>query len=426
MNMTNKQKNWAGNITFSAVNWHKPQTISELQELVAHYEHVKMVGSRHSFNRIADSPYHLVSLDQIGQTMDIDPASQTVTVSAGVRYGELGAFLHQHGFALANMASLPHISVVGACATATHGSGEKNGNLATAITSLEFIAANGEIHTLSRETDSDFFPGAVVNVGALGVITKITLAIQPTFDMTQVVYENLPIDQLNNHFDDIQAAAYSVSLFTDWRGDTVNQIWLKRSREDAQATQTASRLLGATLADGHRHPLVDHEADNCTEQMGIPGPWYERLPHFRMDFTPSSGAELQSEYFVGRQDAIAAIQAIQQIQESIAPHLRISEIRTIAADDLWLSPCYQQQTVAFHFTWQPNWPAVRQVLPLLEAQLSAFNGRPHWGKLFTMAPARLPSLYPKLPAFRQLCEQYDPHGKFRNAFLISHIWQQNP
>lgn len=421
--MPETQKNWAGNITFSAADWHNPKSIAHLQELVAQHEQIKVVGSRHSFNQIADSPAHLVSLSQLEPIMDLDPEEQTVTVSAGVRYGELGEFLHQHGYAVPNMASLPHISVVGACATATHGSGEQVGNLATAVTALEFIAANGEIHTLSRKTNSDLFPGAVVNVGALGVVTKITLAVQPTFDMFQVIYENLPFDHLLNHFDDLQAAAYSVSLFTDWRGDTVNQVWLKCRLADTRPDEIPAQLFEATLADGRRHPLAGHDAGNCTEQLGIPGPWYERLPHFRMEFTPSSGAELQSEYFVARQDALAAIQSVREIQDHIAPHLLISEIRTIAADDLWLSPCFQQPTVALHFTWQPDWPAVRQLLPLLETRLAAVNGRPHWGKLFTMEPARLQTLYPKLPAFRQLCEQYDPHGKFRNVFLNSHIWQ---
>jgi xylitol oxidase len=156
--------------------------------------------------------------------------------------------------------------------------------------------------------------------------------------------------------------------------------------------------------------------------MGIPGPWCDRLAHFQMNFTPSSGAELQTEYFVARQDAVTALQAIKQIRERIAPLLFISEIRTIAADNLWLSPCYQQDSVAFHFTWKPNWPAVRQVLPLIEAQLAPFKARPHWGKLFTIPPALVQEQYEKMAAFRQLLQTFDPQGKFRNSFLDAAIF----
>lgn len=418
--MPGTQKNWAGNITYRAANWHTPQTIPELQELVARHDKIKAVGTRHSFNQIADNPTHLISLSQLEPTIEINAEQHTVTVSANVRYGELGQFLHRHGYALPNLASLPHISVVGACVTATHGSGQKIGNLATAVTAVQFIQANGEIITLSRAQHPDQFFGAVVNLGALGIMTHITLALQPTFNIHQTVYENLPLSDLLTHFDAIQASAYSVSLFTDWQGDTVNQVWLKQRDSET----TPPDLVGAKKANGRRHPLANHDPQNCTEQLGIPGPWHERLPHFRLDFTPSSGAELQSEYFVARHDVPAALQAIHHIQDQIAPHLYISEIRTIAADKLWLSPCYQRPSVAIHFTWQPTWTAVRQVLPLIEAQLEPFNGRPHWGKLFTIQPTKLQSLYPQLPTFRQLCHQHDPNGKFHNPFLAKNIWAQ--
>jgi xylitol oxidase len=345
-----------------------------------------------------------------------------VTVNGGVTYGQLCRQLHGQGYALHNLASLPHISVAGACATATHGSGDGNGNLATAVAAMEMVTADGDMVVLSRDQDGEQFQGAVVGLGGLGVVTKLTLDTVPAFAMQQEVYENLPLAQLDDSFEDILSSAYSVSLFTDWQNERVNQVWLKRRVTDDTALTLAPSFFEATLAPSHRHPIASLPAEPCTAQMGIPGPWYERLPHFRMDQTPSSGEELQSEYFVPRQHAVAALRAITRLQEHITPLLQISEVRTIAADTLWMSPCYQQACVAIHFTWQKNWPAVQKLLPLIEEQLAPFKARPHWGKLFTMPAAQLQSLYQKLPDFQDLLHTYDPQGKFRNAFLDTYIF----
>lgn len=417
-----QQHNWAGNVTYSATRWHWPETMEEVQELASRCRKLKVLGSRHSFNGIADSAEDLISLEHMDHVVALDPVHHTVTVEGGIRYGQLCEYLHRAGYALHNLASLPHISVAGACATATHGSGDANGNLATAVSALEMVMADGELVVLSREQHGEQFQGAVVGLGGLGVVTKLTLDIEPTFDMRQVVYENLPLAQLEDHFDDIVSSAYSVSLFTDWRNAQFNQVWFKRRVADDSSFELAPELFGATLASSHRHPITGLSAVNCTAQMGIPGPWYERLPHFRMEFTPSSGEELQTEYLVPRQHAFAAFRAIHQLREQVAPLLQVSEVRTVAADDLWMSPCYKQACVAIHFTWQKNWPAVRNLLPIIEEQLAPFDARPHWGKLFTMPPKRLQSLYEKLPAFQQLLRQYDPQGKFRNAFLDTAVF----
>jgi xylitol oxidase len=262
----------------------------------------------------------------------------------------------------------------------------------------------------------------VVGLGAFGVVTKLTLDIVPTFDVRQHVYENLPLSELEDHFDDITSSAYSVSLFTDWKSETFNQVWLKRRVTKGIIFKVEPELFGAALATRHLHPIADISAENCTEQMGIPGPWHERLPHFRMDHTPSSGEELQSEYFVPREHAFHALLAINRLREQLVPLLQISEIRTIAADRLWMSPCYKEDCVAIHFTWIKNEPAVRELLPLIEEQLAPLDARPHWGKVFTMSPARLMSHYEQLREFRQLALQYDPQGKFRNAFVDRYVF----
>jgi xylitol oxidase len=417
-----KQKltNWAGNLTYSTSRLHEAASVDEIRSFLKAQDKVKVLGTRHCFNSIADSRQNLLSLKPMHDVVAIDRDAHTVTVDASITYGQLCPYLDTKGFALHNLASLPHISVAGACSTATHGSGEKNGNLATAVCALEMLTAAGELVKLSRKSDGEVFQGAVVGLGALGVVTRITLDIQPTYAVRQYVYENLPLAQMQDHFDEIQSSGYSVSLFTDWQKQRINELWIK-SRED-QAFAAPPEFFGATLAVRNLHPIAELSAENCTEQMGVPGPWYERLPHFRMGFTPSAGKELQSEYFVPRRNAVDAILAIERLRDQVTPHLLISEIRTIAADDLWMSTCYRQPGVTIHFTWKPDWPAVSRLLPVIEKELSPFRPRPHWGKLFTLSPAQLRSRYEKLPDFLQLAKQYDPKGKFRNDFLNTNLF----
>jgi len=414
-------KNWAGNLTYSTNKLYTPESTEQVQELVKQYEKLKVLGTRHCFNNIADSKDGLLSTKKLDQVISLDQENKKVTVGGGITYGKLSPYLQQKGFALHNLASLPHISVAGACTTATHGSGEKNGNLSTSVAGLEIVKANGEVIQLSREKDAEQLNAAVVGLGALGVVTKVTLDLQPAFDVAQRVYTGLPMAQLKEHFDEIEGAGYSVSLFTDWQSDSINEVWVK-SRANEGITQVPPDFFGATAATKNMHPIAALSAENCTEQMGVPGPWYERLPHFKMGFTPSSGVELQSEYFVPREHAVEAIFAVAKLGKQIGPHLFITEIRTIAADQLWMSPCNGQPSVAIHFTLKQDWPNVSKLLPKIEQQLAPFNAKPHWGKLFTMAPDRLKTLYPKMPDFLNLVKEYDPKGKFRNAFLNRNLY----
>src|SRR5947208_4319997 len=342
---SNKLKNWAGNLEYGTDHLYFDNSLEQVRDYVKKQSKLKVLGTRHCFNNIPDSQHNILSLKSMDEVVALDPEAHTVTVNASITYGQLCPYLHTWGFALHNLASLPHISVAGACSTATHGSGEKNGNLATAVSALEFVTAAGDVMKLSRQNDGETFLGSVVGLGALGVITNVTLDVQPTFLMRQYVYENLPLRQMQDHFDAIESGAYSVSLFTDWQKQRINEVWLKSRIEPGQEFHATPEFFGAKLATRKLHPIAELSAENCTEQMGVPGPWYERLPHFRMGFTPSAGKELQSEYFVPRQHAVEAILAVERLRDQVGPHLLISEIRTIAADDLWLSPCYGQSCV---------------------------------------------------------------------------------
>ena len=402
--------NWAGNITFGARRLHRPTSAEQLRELVAAGGPLRVLGSGHSFNRMADTAGDLVTLAGLPRAVEVAADRKTVRVDGGIRYGELADRLAAEGLAVHNLASLPHISVAGAVATATHGSGERNGNLATAVAGIELIRGDGETVTLRRGDES--FPGAVVGLGALGVVTALTLAVVPTFEIRQYVYDDLPHASLAAHLPEILGAGYSVSLFTNWASTTINHAWLKR-----REPMPPGPWFGARPADGPRHPVPGVPAANSTEQFGTPGPWHARLPHFRMEFSPSTGAELQSEYIVPRGRALEAIEAVARVRETIAPVLQVNEIRTTAADDLWLSMNYQRDSLALHFTWIADTAAVLPAVAALEEQLAPLDARPHWGKVFTMDPATIRASYPRFADFAALVTQFDPTGTFRTPWL---------
>ena len=407
--------NWAGNHGYQAPRIAHPESMAELQDLVAGAAKVSALGSRHSFNDIADTSGTLVVLDRLDAGISVDTQNSTVTVSGGTRYGMLAAELQRQGFALHNLASLPHISVAGAVATATHGSGDGNGNLATAVAALELVTADGTVVT-ARRGDVDF-AGTVVGLGALGIVSRLTLDIEPSFDVAQSVFEDLDWEQILECFDALTSSAYSVSLFTDWSGTKVGQAWLKNRTDQTVLPAGLPEFFAGQPATQARHPLPGVSGSNCTQQLGVPGPWSERLAHFRMEFTPSKGDELQSEYLIPREHAVEAIRTMRNLSDVLTPLLLIGEIRTVAADQLWLSPNYGRDGIGLHFTWRQDESAVRTILPLLEAELARFGARPHWGKLFHGGAASLAPLYPRFADFTTLADRLDPAGKFRNAFL---------
>jgi xylitol oxidase len=407
-----EERNWAGTHRYRARRLHRPRTVEELQEVVAGARNVRVLGSRHSFTDLPDAE-DLVSLDGLPADVAVDRAAGTVSFGAALRYGDLAEALHAEGVALHNLASLPHISVAGAVATATHGSGDRNGNLATAVAGLEIVTSGGEVVAAARG-DADF-DGMVVALGALGAVTRVTLDVEPAYEVRQRVFEGLAWDALHAHFDAITAAGYSVSVFTRW-GETTDQVWLKTRVTDAPE-EVRGDLFGAPAATVDRHPILGIDPVNCTPQVGRSGAWSERLPHFRMGFTPSAGEEIQSEYLLPRRHAAGAIDAVRAIAGVVRPVLQVSEIRTIAADRLWLSPQYGQDTVGIHFTWAREPEAVARVLVDVEAALAPFAARPHWGKTFHAGAETIAPLYERLADFRALRDRLDPRGAFVNAWL---------
>jgi xylitol oxidase len=416
------RKNWASNYQYKAKNLLEPKTVEELQALVKKLDSQKALGSCHCFNNIADSPENQISTKNFNKLISFDEENLTVTVEAGVRYGDFAEELHQKGFALNNLASLPHISVAGAMATATHGSGVGNGNLASAVRAMELVNPAGELLNFSQEKDGDKFNGMVVNLGALGIVTKVTLAIEPTFDVRQDVFQNLPVSALKDNFDKIMSSGHSVSLFTDWQNDNVSQVWIKR-KVSADTQDMPATYFEATAATKDLHPITELSAENCTAQMGVTGPWFDRLPHFKMGFIPSSGEELQSEFFVPRDRAMEAYLAVEAMREEIGPLLFITEIRTIKADNLWLSTAYKRESVAIHFTWKQMDKEVRALLPKIEAALAPFDVRCHWGKIFSIDKATLHERYERMDDFLVLVDEFDPKRKLKNAYLDLNIYQ---
>lgn len=416
--------NWGGTYTYLARTHHAPQSIDELRSVVRGTPRLKVVGTGHSFTGIADSPGgDTVTLARMAGEIDIDSGAGTVRVSAGTSYGMLATTLHEHGLALANLASLPHISVAGAIATATHGSGDAVGNLASAVVALELVTASGELIEVSRESAPVDFAGMVVGLGALGIVTRVILAVEPTFLVRQSVWENIGWDAAEAGFDTITGSGYSVSCFTDWGASGIAQVWVK-TRADADDDSRGGRvgIPDGRPASGQRHPVPGVDPVNTTEQGDIAGPWFDRLPHFRIGFMPSSGREIQSEYLVARADAVSAFAALREYSPAFASVLQISEIRTIAADDLWLSSSYGRDTVGFHFTWTDDLEGVMRVLPGLEAALQPWSPRPHWGKLFTADAATVMRRYPRGDDFIELARRMDPDGRFRNDFLDTHVY----
>ncbi len=405
------ERNWAGNYTYRAEKLHRPTTIEQVQEIVANAASVHVLGSRHSFNDIADSS-ELISLENLPADVVVDHQAHTVSLGGGVKYGNLAKTLNEEGVALHTLASLPHISVAGAVATATHGSGVTCGNLATAVAGLSIVTSGGEIIKASRG-DPDF-DGLVVGLGALGAVTRITLDVQPAYEVKQRVFEGLSWKALYDHFDEITSCGYSVSIFTRW-GETNEQVWVK-SRTD-EPDRVEGDLFGAVAATVDRNPIFELDPTSCTPQLGRPGLWSDRLPHFRMGYTPSSGQEIQSEYLFPRRHAMGAIEAVHALAEGMRPILLASEIRRVAADQLWMSMNYEEDSVGIHFTWKREPEAVQEMVAQIEDALTPFEARPHWGKVFHADAAAIAPLYKRHSDFVRLVERLDPRGAFRNSWL---------
>ena len=407
------EQNWAGTYTYRAPIV-QAGTVEEVRRLVRAGGRVRALGTRHSFNDLPDTDGTLVGVTSIDPGFVLDEAARTVEVGAGTRYGILARWLHERGWALHNLGSLPHISVGGATATGTHGSGVGNGVLTTAIRAIEYVDATGELARVAVG-DADF-EGMAVGLGAYGVVVRLTLAIEPTYRVRQDVYTGLRWDAALDDLPAVTGAGYSVSLFTRWTGDEVGQLWIK-TRLAADDDPVVDELLGARRGEGSANSLGEDFGDNLTEQGGVPGPWLERLPHFRLDSTPSNGDEIQTEYFVAPADAVPALQGVRSLADRIAPHLLVSELRTAAPDRLWLSGAYERGLFAIHFTWRNEPDAVRAVLPEIEQALADFAPRPHWGKLHTMRASDVDRSVPRLADARGLFERLDPEGVFTNDSL---------
>jgi xylitol oxidase len=416
-------RNWSGNFVYSAARLLEPESVDELRRVVAGSTRMRALGTRHSFSSVADTTGDLVSVARLPRRIELDPEAHTARVSAGLRFGEIAPELDRAGWALGNLGSLPHISVAGACATGTHGSGDANRVLGASVAAVELVTADGDLVTVRRGDDG--FEGAVIALGRLGVVTALTLDVRPRYEVRQLVHLALPGDAAIEHVGDLLAQCYSVSLFTQWAEPLEFQVLNKhRVADGAEAAPAAPDLaerLGARPASAPWHPVPGMPPENSTEQLGRPGPWYARLPHFKLEFTPSSGDELQSEFLVERGDATAALRAVASVARVVAPVLQVGEVRSIAADDLWLSPAYGRDSVGLHFTWVDDLPAVLPAVRAVEEALAPLDPRPHWGKVFAMPADAVRSRYERLPEAKALAARFDPDGVFANAFVEEYL-----
>lgn len=408
------RQNWSGTYEYAAARIEPARSVADVQRLIREGGPVHALGTRHSFTDIPDTVGTLIDVSALEPNFILDEAARTVTAAAGTRYGVLASWLDEQGWALRNLGSLPHISIGGATATGTHGSGDGNGVLTTSVRSLRYVGADGEVHEVSRG-DADF-AALAVGVGAFGVVVALTLDIQPSFWIRQDVYRGLEWEAYSERFGEVTGAGYSVSVFTRWDADTVGHVWVKR-RVDSDADAAPDMLAGARRDTVAGSPVISELAHNVTEQGGVPGPWQLRLPHFRLDATPSAGDEIQTEYFVRRADGPAALRSVRALADRIRPHLLVSELRTGAADQLWLSPAFDRDFLAIHFTWGNHPGEVARVIPDIEDALRPFEARPHWGKVHGFNEDRLAAVLPRFGDARDVFERLDPEGRFCNAHL---------
>jgi alditol oxidase len=404
--------NWSGNYQFTARTVIAARTIADVRQSVKENNRVRALGTRHSFHDLADNGATLIDVTGIAPAPVIDEQARTVTVGAGTSYGVLASWLEKNGWALHNLGSLPHISIAGATATGTHGSGSGNKILSAAIAGIEYVAADGEIRQAKRGDDG--FDGMAVGLGAFGIVVRVTLDIEPSYDIRQDAYAGLTWDRVLDDPEAVMNAAYSVSLFTDWTGPTLRAAWVKR-RTAGTSSEGTDDFFGARREPGPIR-FIDAPEDNLTI-TGVPGPWSQRLPHFRLDAVPSNGDEIQSEYFIDKRHAAQALAALRNQAGDIAPVLQVSEIRSVAADSLWLSGSYQRETIAIHFTWQNRPAEVDAAVTRVEEVLAPFEARPHWGKVSHVTAERVRELYPRLADARELFERLDPEGRFGNSRL---------
>lgn len=406
-NDTTDRSNWAGTYTYRA-RIERPTSLDELGDVVARADHVRGLGTRHSFTDVADGPGVLVDMTGIRTAPVLADDRRSVTLGAGSRYGDVAPELDRQGVALHTMGSLPHISVGGATATGTHGSGSRLGSLSSAVSALEFVDATGDLRTVRRgEPD---FSGSVLHLGLLGLVRRVTVDVEPTYRMRQDAYGPIPWATFTANVAEVFAAGTTVCCFTNWDGEVREVLVKSRVPDGADDVAVPSDVLGAA-----KLPPVPGDGLR-TARDGSVGPWWDRIPHFTIDSVPSVGSEIQSEHFIPLRLAAEALDAVHALGDRLAPHLHVAELRTMAGDDLLLGPTRGEDVLCIAFTWRKHVDEVAALLPHVEHALAPFGGRPHWGKSTSLGAEDLAGLYPGLPAFRDLVHRTDPGRKFTSGF----------
>uniref|UniRef100_A0A915D0Y3 FAD-binding PCMH-type domain-containing protein n=1 Tax=Ditylenchus dipsaci TaxID=166011 RepID=A0A915D0Y3_9BILA len=418
--------NWGGNFNFSTQDIKYPTTTAGVQQLVKECKgKIRPVGTRHSFSEIANTNDTLICLVHMNLILSVDPSVPSVTVQAGITYTDLIPFLQSIGLAIPMMASLGEISIAGAINTAVHGSGAGIGNLATQVLGLQMVLADGSVVQYSKGQNDTELAAATVGLGALGIVTQVTLQAQPTYNLAINVFENMDMSVLDTQLYNITHSGYAINMWSTFGTPGVlDQVWIttKVDSNGVNAYGNVSQLYGAPAATAQSSPIAALPPTYVVPQMGIVGPYYERLTDYDLGLSGQEGQQTQSEYYVDFDDFVPALKALQTLSAEINAVVYVALFRITEKDELWMSPQYKKTTMAIHFSWQPKLDQVMALLPKIEAALAPFNPIPHWGKLYTLKPEQYLPLLPKYPEWREQVELHDPTHKFRNKWLEENIF----
>jgi L-gulonolactone oxidase len=427
----NRWRNWGRNQSCSPAAIEEPESELEVVEAVgrarAAGQAVKVVGAGHSFSDIACTDGRLLRLDRLDRIVSMDRETGSVTVEGGIPLWKLNEELAQRGLALSNLGDIDRQSISGAVSTATHGGGARFGGLATFVTGLELVTAAGEVVQCSAEVEPELFACARVSLGALGVITKVTLQCEPAFRL-HAVERPCTVEELVRDLDEIADANEHIDCYWFPHTDVATVKVANRTDAPVRAWRGWKRYRNEVLLPNHVY------AARCAVGRMRPG----RIPANMQRVAAGIGRSQQTdvshrilcsrrlvrfvemEYAVPRSELTQLLLQVRDLIETEG--LRVDfpvEVRVAAADDIPLSTAHGRATgyLAVHLSAGTPRPRIERYFRGVEGLMLDAGGRPHWGKLHFQDAAGLSPRYPDWDRFRRVRTRVDPDGRFRNRYL---------